>query len=229
MPRRKSNDEPEQTAPRVKKAPSPPRSSVWIALGVLLLALLLSFRFDLAVDQWVAGHRDLFWEGTAKACSRYFAWHFLILGAVGAGVIAWWRARRDLVRIFCVMIVAASVAGLSADILRGVLGRTRPSAKVTQGWYGPRSGSEWLIGKHAYNSFPSGHTTAATGFALPLFFWRRRWGWVAVPFIAAVAAARVYLGAHHLSDVLAGMLLGALLASWIWRRFTARSWAAEPA
>jgi undecaprenyl-diphosphatase len=193
----------------------------WIAAGGLLVVLLLSFQFDAALDRWVAVNRAFVWETAAKICSRYFAWHYLMLYALIGLSLAWWRGRQDWMRILCVMMLSASLAGLSADFLRAAIGRTRPSAKVAQGWYGVRSGSEWLITEHAYNSFPSGHTTAATGFALPLLFWRRRCGWLVLPFIGAVAAARIYVGAHHLTDVIAGALLGFLIALWIWRRTAA--------
>lgn len=193
----------------------------WIPAGALLALLLVSFFFDGGLDRWVAAQRVPFWELAAKTCSRFFAWHWLMFGAVAGLLLAWRKGRRDWLRVLCVMIVAASIAGLSADILRAGIGRTRPSARATQGWYGVRSGSEWLIVKHEFNSFPSGHTTAATGFSLPLFFWRRRLGWLVFPFIAVVAGARIYLGAHHLSDTIAAALLGFLLAGWIWQRSAA--------
>lgn len=195
--------------------------SCWVPVGVLLALLFVAFFLDGAVDLWVAAHRAASWEFAAKACSRFFAWHWLMLGALAGIFIAWWSGRRDWMRVLCVMIVAASIAGLSADILRGLIGRTRPSARAAQGWYGVRSNSEWLIVKHEYNSFPSGHTTAATAFALPLFFWRRGSGWLVFPFIGAVAGSRIYLGAHHLSDVIAAGLLGFLIATSIWRRSAA--------
>ncbi|MEP6822680.1 MAG: phosphatase PAP2 family protein [Chthoniobacterales bacterium] len=198
--------------------PSPRAIDRWVPAGILLALLLVSFLFDIGVDRWVADHRVSFWELAARFCSRFFAWHWLMLGAVAGLLIAWRTGRRDWMRVLCVMVVAASIAGLSADILRGGSGRTRPSARAPQGWYGVRSGSEWLIVKHDYNSFPSGHTTAATGFSLPLFFWRRRFAWVVFPFIAAVASSRIYLGAHHFSDTIAATLLGFLIASWIWQR-----------
>ncbi len=193
----------------------------WIPAVILLALLLVSFFFDGGVDRWVATHRASSWELAAKSCSRFFAWHWLMLGAVTGLCIAWRRGRRDWMQVLCVMIVAASIAGLSADILRGLIGRTRPSAQAAQGWYGVRSNSEWLIVQHEFNSFPSGHTTAAAGFSLPLFFRRRRFGWLVFPFIAVVASSRIYLGAHHLSDTMAATLLGFLVAGWIWQRSAA--------
>jgi membrane-associated phospholipid phosphatase len=68
-------------------------------------------------------------------------------------------------------------------------------------------------------SFPSGHAVAgaATAVALVLAFFlpaaeRRRWEWIAVGFAFLMAFSRVYLRAHWLSDVVAGVLLGSGIA-----------------
>ena len=72
-------------------------------------------------------------------------------------------------------------------------------------------------------SFPSGHATRATMLALlftllsplPLLLW--------IPFLAwaaAVAVSRVLLGRHHILDVVAGVIIGAIEAvilSMLWR------------
>lgn len=192
----------------------------WIAGATL--ALGVAFLVDGSIDQWVAAHADPQWVAAAKFCSRYFAWHWLMTIAAIGSVIAWLRRRRDWLRVLCAMMIAASLAGLSADILRGATGRTRPYVSAPQGWYGVRTGSQWLITKHAYNSFPSGHVTAVVGFVCPLLFWRRLAAAMALPLVAMVASARVYLGAHHLSDTIAGAILGTLVALWVWRR--AKKW-----
>ncbi len=186
--------------------------------ALLLLALSLAFYFDAALDRWVVENRTPNLERAAQFCSRFLAWHWLMAGAVLGLLAAWFRQRRDWMRVLCTMAIAASIAGLSADLVRGLTGRTRPYAPAAQGWYGVRNEGRWLIGKHAYNSFPSGHTSAITGFAVPLFLWRRRLGLVAFPIILIVASARIYLSVHHLSDVIAGMFLGTLVATLVWRR-----------
>lgn len=145
------------------------------------------------------------------------------MGAALAGLLLSWAAqKRELMRVLCVMMIAASLAGLSADVLRGLTGRTRPYADVPQGFYGIRSDSRWLITKHAYNSFPSGHTAAMTGFVFPLLLWRRRLLVIVVPLVAVVAAARVYLGAHHVSDTVAAAILGSFVAILVWSQFESR-------
>jgi undecaprenyl-diphosphatase len=62
-------------------------------------------------------------------------------------------------------------------------------------------------------SFPSGHTMHAVSFAIlytshvPVLLW------IMAPFAVLVGASRVVLGLHYPSDVVAGALLGMLLAS----------------
>lgn len=62
--------------------------------------------------------------------------------------------------------------------------------------------------------FPSGHVSATAALCVTLIvLYRRRWLMVpAVSFVAAVAAARLYLGKHFLADVLAGALVGGAIA-----------------
>ena len=71
-------------------------------------------------------------------------------------------------------------------------------------------------------SWPSGHTTAAAALygavaAVVLALSRSRWRWavLAIPLVLApvVGGSRVYVAAHHLTDVLAGLALGGL---WVW-------------
>lgn len=62
-------------------------------------------------------------------------------------------------------------------------------------------------------SFPSGHTlhaVAFSGVALAYFPWL---AWLLLPFVALVGLSRVVLGLHYPSDVLAGAVIGAALAS----------------
>jgi undecaprenyl-diphosphatase len=62
-------------------------------------------------------------------------------------------------------------------------------------------------------SFPSGHTLHAVAFSLVLLSHMPDWFWVVVPFTVLVAASRPVLGLHYPSDVLAGALVGAIVAA----------------
>jgi undecaprenyl-diphosphatase len=61
-------------------------------------------------------------------------------------------------------------------------------------------------------SFPSGHTLHAVSFTWQAVAHFGELAWILVPLACLVAASRVVLGLHYLSDVLAGALIGALLA-----------------
>ncbi len=61
-------------------------------------------------------------------------------------------------------------------------------------------------------SFPSGHTMHAVSFAVLYSAYLPDIAWLMVPFALLVGASRVVLGLHYPSDVVAGGVLGALLA-----------------
>ncbi|MDJ0710522.1 MAG: phosphatase PAP2 family protein [Woeseiaceae bacterium] len=61
-------------------------------------------------------------------------------------------------------------------------------------------------------SFPSGHTMHAVSFAVLYSAYIPEFAWLMVPFAILVGLSRVILGLHYPSDVVAGGLLGALLA-----------------
>jgi undecaprenyl-diphosphatase len=62
-------------------------------------------------------------------------------------------------------------------------------------------------------SFPSGHTLHAVSFTWQAVAHYGNLGWILIPFACLVAASRLVLGLHYLTDVLAGALLGAMLAA----------------
>ena len=62
-------------------------------------------------------------------------------------------------------------------------------------------------------SFPSGHTFHAVTFSLVAIYYYPLLAWLLIPFTLAVAASRLVLGLHYPTDVLAGAILGATVAS----------------
>jgi len=72
---------------------------------------------------------------------------------------------------------------------------------------------------------PSGHAQSATVLYIFLAAWfRKRWIWVlAITLVFLTCMSRIYLGVHDLEDVLAGVLVGALIlvAFYLWSRYAA--------
>ena len=62
-------------------------------------------------------------------------------------------------------------------------------------------------------SFPSGHTLHALSFTVLATAHFPALSWVLVPFAALVATSRVVLGLHYPTDVLAGAVIGSVLAA----------------
>jgi membrane-associated phospholipid phosphatase len=188
--------------------------ALWLCGGILLGC---AFFLDNAVIAFVNAHTTPATLAFGQFGSHYGQWNWLMLPCAIAALVAWRRRDSILLRIVCVMVVCSILGGLGADVIRVATGRTRPSAPapIEQGWYGPRSNGVWVAAKSDYNAFPSAHAAASMALIAPLLFLRRRAGWLLLPVPLLISAARVCVGAHHLSDVVAGMLLGLAIAQWV--------------
>jgi membrane-associated phospholipid phosphatase len=139
----------------------------------------------------------------------------MILGALGyflarrIGNVRWQR-------LLLSAMIASTLAGMTVNASRLTSGRTRPRATADQGWYGPRHDGRWLVGEADFNSFPSGHTATAVGFAGVLLFGAPAWGIPAMIIAAAIAISRILLGAHHPSDVITAATIALVVAWLVW-------------
>lgn len=122
----------------------------------------------------------------------------------GALAIGWWIWAYRREAVLGGPLLAASV-GLS-DFLGGQLKwffeRVRPCRALSQAISVEPGGCGGLF------SFPSNHainTAAAAAFIQVLY---PRAGWIAWPIVALVGLARVYVGAHYVTDVLGGWMIG---------------------
>lgn len=121
----------------------------------------------------------------------------------------WWRARSDGSR----PVARALWAGVGTVVAVGInqpvahlVGRLRP--------YDVLAHVEVLVPRANDFTFPSDHATAAGAVICGLFLAKRwRLAWSALVVGAFLAFARVYVGAHYPGDVLAGLVLGAVVTA----------------
>ncbi|MDD5201424.1 MAG: phosphatase PAP2 family protein [Terrimicrobiaceae bacterium] len=199
--------------------------ALFIALLASAMALsAAAFHFDEGVRTRVVAMQGKGWKKSAdyrvnSALSRYGDWpELMALGLAGLALASLARSR-EWKRIFITAMIASTVAGILANSLRLTTGRTRPreSPKIAQAWVGPVHDGKLTVGNSKYNSFPSGHTATAIGFAAVLLFARPLPGLFALLAAIAIAWSRIALGAHHLSDVVVAAFLGLAVAWVCWR------------
>lgn len=196
------------------------RRKVLVGIGLALAGALLaaSFCADAPVEHLVRQNTD---EASLRVAHAIGHWGDFGGVAAFAAAIWWTAARFRWVRIrYCiqVMLLAAVCSGVSANMVRVICGRTRPNSGLVEGWHGPVAAADFSNSPYRFHAFPSAHTAVVAGFLSPILVVaarkRRRgvflWGLAAgaVCGIALMAAARVWAGVHHASDVVAATLLG---------------------
>ncbi|MFF2996225.1 phosphatase PAP2 family protein [Streptomyces sp. NPDC057950] len=123
-------------------------------------------------------------------------------------LVGWWRARhrsaRAAVTALMVPVIVVVAYGVNS-VFKLLVREDRPcqSLRVRTLEACPAPG-DW--------SFPSNHAVIAAAAAVALLFVSRRLGTVALVAACAMAVARVWVGAHYPHDVVAGVLVGTLIA-----------------
>ena len=104
------------------------------------------------------------------------------------------------------VLISLAVGFLLGNLLiKNLVMRDRPC------WLDP--GIALLIQSPDDYSFPSGHTLASFEAAVSVFLYHRRWGYAFLALAVLIGFSRMYLFVHFPSDVLAGAVLGSLIAA----------------
>jgi undecaprenyl-diphosphatase len=180
-------------------------TAVFAAAGWLLLnpfdgsALV---RYDEDVAQRLADARTPTWNTVSWWGSMLAetAPKIVVTSILAILMVRWWKRWLEAVVVAVALILEAS-AFLAVTL---IVGRSRPDV-------------ERLDASPIGSSFPSGHTAAAVvyGAVAVIVFWHTRNALARVAVVVmctlvpiAVGLARMYRGMHHVSDVVAGALLG---------------------
>lgn len=126
------------------------------------------------------------------------------------------------------MFASVAGSGLVADLIKIIVGRTRPTMWLNpdnwvdgQGIYGF---APFTLGDNKYHSMPSGHADTAFAMALALSFFIPKARFPLLLMAALVAFSRVVITAHYFSDILIGSLLGLAFTYWLRDYVTRRGW-----
>ncbi len=180
----------------------------WIwALAIVAGAGLLyaAFQADEVVSQWQRAHRWRHHQQASRFITQFTDWPVHVAVGLSLALIAWFRGNRKWSAIFLSMVIAAALAGIVAYGIKVTAGRPRPSVKIERVW----QRGDFRPDHHA---FPSGHTAASAAFFGVIFFvcWRLGLALFLIPL--GIGWSRIFLGAHYLSDVVGGLVLGLICA-----------------
>jgi lipid A 4'-phosphatase len=206
-------------------------AAAWLALATALTAAAI-----IAAITWADRPVAAYFRGAAPEVLSFFrvvtafgvSTFYLVAAALLALGLAWqarrtgdtaWRRQldRNAWRAGFVFVTVAG-AGLVGDLLKPLFGRARPVLMLREGVFG----FTWHGAHAAYWSFPSGHAITITALAAALAQIERRGLPLYVAAALLVAASRIVLDEHYLSDVLAGIYL-ALVTCWAARAGFARA------
>ena len=161
---------------------------------------------DFRIEQWInnpAGHQP-FWDPLLQLVAARAEPAFIVL--VAAWFAAGWLRRQAADRRGAITALLAAVVALAIN------------QGISHLWFRPRpfvshpADVHLLVGHVRDASFPSDHAAAAFAIAAVLLAFHRRLGLVLLAVAALLAYARVYVGDHYPGDVLAGALIGLVVA-----------------
>ena len=163
--------------------------------------------WDGQVARWMAAHRPAWVTTVAGLVSVAGSAGVLIIGAIAFGVLVWRHTRRSGPAALAVLSLADTQ--VIVQITKGIVARRRPAIGLATAKF---TGYAW----------PSGHSSTVAAVAVSISLVAatigcsavvlQRTRLIAATFAIAVAASRVVLGAHWLSDVLMGGIVGSTVA-----------------
>lgn len=146
-----------------------------------------------------------------------------VLAAIAMRLIPaglWRRATFEIWQIAAFVFLTVGSAGVATNILKRVVGRSRPAIYDQVGAFD----FHYIVNDWTYQSFPSGHTTTAMATAFVVGFLAPRLFTLILILALATGLSRVMLDQHYPTDVVAGYVVGMLGAFTVRNIFARKRW-----
>lgn len=187
------------------------RLTIIVTIAVAVVIVTSTIAWDGEVPDWEADTLRFFndWPGWLEP----IFWVLQQMGVlaaplIGGVVIAWWARRWQYVIPFVLLMPLK--LGIEKAVLKQIVERQRPYVTV---------GPDIEVRGPAFEglSFPSGHATTATAFAiLVMAFLPPKWRPLPLVWAVVVGISRLYYGEHNVLDVVAGFAMGTIFATLLW-------------
>ena len=170
--------------------------------------------FVFKVDHFVGSlfHDIYLWGGklanNIMNIISYMAEAGILFLLIGLGLALFKRTRK----IGATILLSVAIGFILTNVvLKNIIERSRPFENIGSDFY------KWWLDAGATHesgySFPSGHTTATTAFAMAIFLrTNKKYSWPILFLPLLMASSRIYLMVHFFSDCLGGFVVGSLAA-----------------
>lgn len=169
--------------------------------------------FDLSVFQWIQGIQNDFLDAVLVGITTLGNAGAIFI-VLGLGLFITKKYRKAGFAVILALLVMLICNDL---FLKELFARPRPFNLFDSD---PQKYAEWgrayiypeLVNKPSSYSFPSGHTSSAFAAAIALLWQNRKWGVPVTIFAALMGFSRIYVEVHYCTDVIAGVVSGAVCA-----------------
>ena len=128
--------------------------------------------------------------------------YFLILGSLAIIFVVPEYRKRSLYYFFFVALSLILSRAILTELIRFVYARPRPFVAL---------GLEPLVNHNAAEpSFPSGHAAFYFALVISMWFLAKKWRWYFLAGAGAIGFARILVGLHWPTDIVAGAVVGLL-------------------
>jgi len=177
------------------------------AVGLSISAAIMDkLPGDVAVTQWLQGYQETWFVDLMRTFSQIGNTGPMLLLMLAAGMVLYARAHRAQALNLAFVALAATMV----PVLKETVDRPRPTADAI-----------YVLSEVSGHSFPSGHAFLAITFFGAMFYLAPRLCGAGAKFvlplrlflatmILGIGLSRIYLGAHWLSDVIGGFVIGGL-------------------
>ncbi len=178
--------------------------------GFSVLSIFFLDRFAYEIIRPAFASQQVLWQNiTYLGDSEWMA--ILTLAIIATGlVLNYFQPRPLWVKMWrygTFLFIPAAIAGISALLLKNMIGRARPYVFDTEG---PLGFSPFAF-ENNFAGFPSGHTTMAFAFATMLAILFPRLAAPAFAIAILAGFSRMAVNAHYLGDVIFGATFGTIV------------------